>query len=83
VRWEEIRALVINPVTGNPISKPCAFKRELAEGKAKLKSLIATRFYEALDRGDSWVWNSMLCAHSLQRILKRHQNNPRRSCSAP
>jgi hypothetical protein len=56
--WEEIRRLVINPTTGEPITKTTlarAFKRELADGKAKLKSIIATRFYEALERGDSWA----------------------------
>ena len=56
--WEEIRQLVINPTTGEPITKTTlarAFKRELADGKAKLKSIIATRFYEALERGDSWA----------------------------
>jgi hypothetical protein len=37
--WEEIRRLVINPTTGEPITKTTlarAFKRELADGKAKL-----------------------------------------------
>jgi hypothetical protein len=48
--WEEIRQLVVNPQTGEPITKTTlarAFKRELTNGKAKLKSLVATRFYEA------------------------------------
>jgi hypothetical protein len=56
--WEEIRQLVVNPQTGEPITKTTlarAFKRELADGKAKLKSLVATRFYEALRRGDPWA----------------------------
>jgi hypothetical protein len=56
--WEEIRQLVINPLTDQPITKTTlarVFKRELADGKAKLKSIIATRFYEALERGDSWA----------------------------
>jgi hypothetical protein len=50
--------LIINPTTDEPITKTTlarAFKRELADGKAKLKSIIATRFYEALERGDSWA----------------------------
>ena len=56
--WEEIRLLVVNPQTGEPITKTTlarAFKRELTNGKAKLKSLVATRFYEALRRGDAWA----------------------------
>ena len=41
---------MVNPQTGEPITKTTlarAFKRELTNGKAKLKSLVATRFYEA------------------------------------
>lgn len=56
--WEEIRLLINNPMTHKPITKTTlsrAFKRELADGKAKLKSLIATRFYEALGQGESWA----------------------------
>jgi hypothetical protein len=56
--WEEIRLLVINPTTGEPITKTTlsrAFGRELADGKAKLKSIVAKRFYEALHRGDAWA----------------------------
>jgi hypothetical protein len=56
--WEEIRLLVINPTTGEPITKTTlsrAFRRELTNGKAKLKSLVATPFYEALRRGDPWA----------------------------
>lgn len=56
--WEEIRRLVINPQTGRPITKTTlsrAFKAELADGKAKLKSIVATRFYEALHRGEPWA----------------------------
>ena len=56
--WEEIRLLVINPTTGEPITKTTlsrAFRRELADGKAKLKSIVAKRFYEALHRGDPWA----------------------------
>jgi hypothetical protein len=55
---EEIRQLVINPQTGERITKTTlarAFRRELAEGKAKLKSMVATRYYEALGRGDAWA----------------------------
>ena len=56
--WEEIRLLVFHPTTGGPITKTTlsrAFKRELADGKAKLKSIVATRFYEAFHRGDPWA----------------------------
>jgi hypothetical protein len=48
--WEEIRQLIVNPTTGEPSTKTTlarAFKRELKDGRPKLKSLIATRFYEA------------------------------------
>jgi hypothetical protein len=55
---DEIRLLIINPQTNEPIAKTVlvkAFKRELTDGKARLKSIIARRFYEALERGDSWA----------------------------
>jgi hypothetical protein len=43
--WEEIRQLIITPTTDELITKTTlarAFKRELADGKAKLNSIIAT-----------------------------------------
>jgi hypothetical protein len=55
---DEIRLLIINQQTNEPIAKTVlvkAFKRELTDGKARLKSIIARRFYEALERGDSWA----------------------------
>jgi hypothetical protein len=34
-----------------------AFAAELAAANAKIKSLVSTRFYEALLRGDQWAIN--------------------------
>jgi hypothetical protein len=83
--WEEIRQLVVNPQTGEPITKTTlarAFKRELTNGKAKLKSLVATRFYEALRRGDAWAVQmglKMELTKRQARVLKstHHGHRPR------
>jgi hypothetical protein len=56
--WEEIRLLVINPRTNEPISKETlqkAFAAELADGKAKLKRVISEKFRNALDNSDPWA----------------------------
>jgi hypothetical protein len=56
--WDEMCLLVINPRTGKPISKETfgkAFAAELANGKARLKQLIATKYLERLNAGDAWA----------------------------
>jgi hypothetical protein len=56
--WEEIRLLVHNPHTGEPIAKTTfakAFRKELREGGPKLKSLISSRYYQALAEGRDWA----------------------------
>jgi hypothetical protein len=56
--WDEIAQLTINPTTGEPISKTTlakVFKRELAVGRARHKSLIATGYYAALHERQPWA----------------------------
>jgi hypothetical protein len=58
VTWDEIRLLVIHPKTGEPITKKTLsrhFKRELAAGGAALKQLIASKYFQALENGESWA----------------------------
>jgi hypothetical protein len=58
MQWDEIRLLVINPRTQEPITKMTLrkhFARELAAGSAMLKELVTTKYYEALERGESWA----------------------------
>jgi hypothetical protein len=56
----EIAGVIINPRTQKPIDDMTlrrAFAAELAVAKAKIKSLVSTRFYEALLRGEQWAIN--------------------------
>jgi FKBP-type peptidyl-prolyl cis-trans isomerase len=49
---------IINPRTGKPVDKKTlerAFAVELAVGKAKLKSLIGTKFMESVGKGEPWA----------------------------
>jgi hypothetical protein len=59
VNWDEIRKLILNPHRGNkPITKGTLnrhFKRELDVGSVALKQLIASKYYEALEAGESWA----------------------------
>jgi hypothetical protein len=58
VTWDEIRQLIINPHSGTPISKVTLnryFKRELAAGGAMLKELAASKYFQALEAGESWA----------------------------
>jgi hypothetical protein len=58
MQWEEIRLLIINPRTGEPITKTTLarhFKRELAVGGAALKELVVNKYFEALRAGESWA----------------------------
>jgi hypothetical protein len=58
VSWDDIRELIINPTTGNPICKETLskfFRRELAAGGAELKKLAATKYFQALSRGKDWA----------------------------
>jgi hypothetical protein len=58
ISWDEIRQLIINPHSGQPISKVTLnkfFKRELGAGGALLKELAATKYFQALERGESWA----------------------------
>src|SRR5215472_4123742 len=56
--WDQVRLLVINPRTGEPIAKTALskhFRRELAEGGAQLKALIASKYHTALVEGRDWA----------------------------
>jgi hypothetical protein len=58
VTWDEIRQLIINPHTGEPISKVTLnryFKRQLAAGGAMLKELAASKYFQALKAGEPWA----------------------------
>ena len=56
--WDEMRQIVRNPHTDQPIAKATfarVFRRELAEGGARLKQLISSKYYEALREGRDWA----------------------------
>lgn len=56
--WEELRLLVLHQDTGLPVTKNTLhkhFKRELAEGSARVKALIGQKYVEAVQRGESWA----------------------------
>jgi hypothetical protein len=56
--WDEMRQIVRNPHTDRPIAKATfarVFKRELAEGGARLKQLISSKYYDALREGRDWA----------------------------
>src|SRR6516165_11677691 len=56
--WDEMRQIVRNPQTDRPIAKATfarVFRRELAEGGARLKQLISSKYYEALREGRDWA----------------------------
>jgi hypothetical protein len=53
-----MRQIVRNPNTDQPIAKATfarVFRRELAEGGARLKQLISSKYYEALHEGRDWA----------------------------
>ena len=53
-----MRQIVRNPHTDEPIAKATfarVFRRELAEGGARLKQLISSKYYEALREGRDWA----------------------------
>jgi hypothetical protein len=56
--WDEMRQIVRNPHTDEPIAKATfarVFRRELAEGGARLKQLISSKYYEAPRKGRDWA----------------------------
>jgi hypothetical protein len=56
--WDEMRQIVRNPHTDEPIAKATfarVFRRELAEGGARLKQLISSKYYEVLREGRDWA----------------------------
>jgi hypothetical protein len=56
--WGQMAALVINPRTSKAISKETlqrAFAPELKLGNARLKAMVASKFYERLLAGDLWA----------------------------
>jgi hypothetical protein len=58
VTWDDIRQLIINPATGEPITKVTLnkfFKRQLAAGAVMLKELAASKYFEALKSGEPWA----------------------------
>jgi hypothetical protein len=55
---EQVASVIINRQTGKPISKrtlQSAFKAELATAATKMKSVVMSKFYQALLRGDQWA----------------------------
>jgi hypothetical protein len=58
MQWDEIRLMIINPRTQEPISKTCLskhFKKELAAGSAALRALVTDKYFEALTQGRDWA----------------------------
>ena len=61
VTCDEIRQLIINSHSGEPISKVTLnkhFRRELAAGGAMLamlKRLAASKYFQALEAGEAWA----------------------------
>ena len=58
-----MRQIVRNPHTDQPIAKATfarVFRRELAEGGARLKQLISSKYYEALREGRDWAIRAAL-----------------------
>jgi hypothetical protein len=58
VSWDEIRLVVINPHNGEAIAKSTlarAFRKELSRSSAALKELVASKYFEALERGEQWA----------------------------
>jgi hypothetical protein len=58
VAHDEIRLVVINPHSQEPIAKTTlhrAFKKELAHSAAALKELIANKYFEKLEAGVDWA----------------------------
>jgi hypothetical protein len=56
--WNEIATPIINPRTGQPISKETlqrAFADELKVATARRKAIIAQRFIERVEAGDWWA----------------------------
>jgi hypothetical protein len=57
MNWTEICKLVLNPNTNMPITRGTlnkSFRQELNVGSAALKALVASKYYEALERGEPW-----------------------------
>jgi hypothetical protein len=55
---EQVASVIINKQTGKPISKRTlqkAFKTELATAATKMKSVVMSKFYQALLRGEQWA----------------------------
>jgi hypothetical protein len=58
VGWEEMRKLIINPRTGQPIAKTSfarVFAAELEQARAKLKALVSSGFHAALAKHEPWA----------------------------
>jgi hypothetical protein len=63
MQHDEIRLLIINPLTQQPITRKTLvkfFARELSAGTAMLKELVTAKYYEALSRGESWAIRTRL-----------------------
>jgi hypothetical protein len=58
VSWDEMRKLIINKKTGQPIAKTSfarIFAQELEQARAKLKALISSGFHDALQAREPWA----------------------------
>ncbi len=57
---EEIASLIINPHTDKSIDKHTlqkAFNGELATGRSRIKSVVGSKLYQALEAGEQWAIN--------------------------
>ncbi|HMF21069.1 MAG TPA: hypothetical protein VKG24_02960 [Pseudolabrys sp.] len=55
---EQIRSVVRNPATDRPLSRATfarVFRNELATAKTRMQSVVISKYYEALARGDAWA----------------------------
>ncbi len=58
--WEEIASLIINPHTDKAIDKHTlqkAFGLELQTGRSRIKSVVGSKLYQALEAGEQWAIN--------------------------
>jgi hypothetical protein len=84
VTWSEIQQLVIHPKTGEPISRKTLakyFRRELAAGSAMLKQLAASKYFQALEAGESWALR--MAMRNASAGSSKAPRRCQRKCSAP
>ena len=58
VSWDEQRLAIINPVSNKPLCKKHfskIFAEELKAGRTMLKDVVAKKYFQALNAGESWA----------------------------